>query len=268
MLQIQYASDLHIDDFPKGTPFGSFITPVAPVLVLAGDIGSAWNPLYAHFIAWCSRNWHLTILITGNHEYYDKTARRTVDETDAEINRLTHRFSNVVFLQNGSSYVIPRTHIRFVGATLWSAIDPAIWDEVAKSKGDFLHVYTNVSGWIRNNHPSDSAARHALHRTYLASALAPRFNDETLIVVTHYMPSWELLESHFRGEKYCTCYASHDDDLLIPGIKAWICGHSHKATRWQAPGGPMVLMNARGYNRTDELQRMSDIYSPHAVLEI
>ena len=50
MVQIQYASDLHITDWPKGTAFEAFLTPVAPILVIAGDICSAWNPLYNSFL--------------------------------------------------------------------------------------------------------------------------------------------------------------------------------------------------------------------------
>lgn len=269
MLHIQYASDLHVDDFPKGTPFASFVSPDAPILILAGDIASVWNPLLGHFLAWCSRNWSLVVFTPGNHDYYDTSgAHRTIEEGDRAIAAIASNLPNVVFLQNGASYVIPHTRIRLVGATLWSAVDPVIWDEVAASKGDFKHLYTNNGRYTRLNHPSDSVARHALHRAQIAAALSPWFSNEILIVITHYMPTWELLEPHYKGERFCTCYASHDDDLFVPQITAWICGHSHRATRLKMPTGPLLVMNARGYNRSYELGRTTDRYSPRAVLRI
>jgi len=62
---------------------------------------------------------------------------------------------------------------------------------------------------------------------------------------------------------------SNDDELLQPGIAAWICGHTHRAIQWQSPGGgPLCAMNARGYNRDDELKRTTDVYSPTATIEV
>jgi hypothetical protein len=270
MVHIQYASDLHVDDFPKGTPFASFLTPVAPILVLAGDIANVWDPIFSNFIAWCSNNWYLVLFIAGNHEYYDKSgARHSMEQAEVELRAVAARFPNVVYLQNGASYVIPGTHIRFVGATLWSDVDPAIWAQIAGRKGDFRHIYVQSGLHVRQQHPADAVARHALHKLQLFRALAPWWPDETLIVITHHMPTWELLEEHYKGEALCSCYASHDDDLLVPSIFAWICGHSHRAAHWQAPrSGPLCVMNARGYNRPEEQLRTQDKYSPHATMQI
>ena len=41
MVRIQYASDLHINDWPDQTNYENFIIPVAPVLIVAGDVCSA-----------------------------------------------------------------------------------------------------------------------------------------------------------------------------------------------------------------------------------
>jgi hypothetical protein len=270
MVRIQYASDLHINDYPKGTPFESFVTPVSPILVLAGDVCSAWDPLYRAFLAWCSRNWYLVIVVSGNHEYYCEPGKpHSMIETDAHMYDIAGRFQNVVYLQNGASYVVPNTRIRFVGATLWSAIDPAIWDEIAGKKGDYKATYTAYPTVFRKTHPSDICALHALHKMFLVSALAPQIPGEILVVVTHHMPTLHLLEDHYKGERWHSCYASNDDDLLLPNVRAWICGHSHRAVRWRAPyGGPLCLMNARGYNRPNELGRHVDIYNPQAVINI
>jgi hypothetical protein len=266
MVQIQYASDLHITDWPKGTAFESFLTPVAPILVLAGDICSAWDPLYKSFLAWCSRHWHLVIFITGNHEYYPPEGfLYTLDQTDTYIRSIA--LPNTIFLQAGQSYIVPGTRLRFVGATLWSAIDPVIWDEAAEKKGDFKRTYVDTPMGVRNTHPSDTTALHALHKAYLTSAISP-LQKETLVVVTHHMPTLNLLEPRFRGERWHSCYTSADDELLAPNVKVWICGHSHRATQWRSPSGTLCLMNARGYNKPTEQERAEDIYHPQSVVDV
>lgn len=270
MIKIQYASDLHINDFPKTTPFRHFIIPSAPILVLAGDVCSAWDRHFYTFLEWCSKNWHTVIFVPGNHEYYcDPSAPHTIEMTDAHIYNLIATFPNVIFLQSGASYVVPGTRIRFVGATLWSAISPNIWDEIAGKKGDFKSTYVANYWQLRHTTPADINSRHYFQKAHLASALAPVFVGEQLIVVTHHMPSMQLLEDQYKGEKWCSCYASNSDELLLPNISAWICGHSHRATVWKAPyGGPTVRMNARGYNRPHEMQRVVDLYNPTATFTI
>ena len=284
MVRIQYASDLHINDWPDQTTFENFITPIAPILVVAGDICSAFDKSYMNFLRWCSKNWIYVIIITGNHEYYElepiKTTLsngkviegnyvpHTMADIDVRIAKICKFYPNVIFLQNGASFVLPGTKIRFVGTTLWSAIDPMIHEEIQAKKGDYNATYTGTHTGIRKTTPADICALHSLQKMYLASALAPQIPGETLIVVTHHMPTLNLLEPHYRGERWHSCYASSDDELLIPSITVWICGHSHRATHWQSPSGPILVMNARGYNRVEELTRQEDTYNPAAYVDI
>ena len=270
MVRIQYASDLHINDWPKGTPFESFITPVAPILVLAGDICSAWDPLYTHFMKWCSRNWYLVIFIAGNHEYFCEPGQeRTILQTEYELIRIGCMFPNTKYLQSGSSYIIPGTTIRFIGSTLWSDINPEIWNDIYMKKGDYKATYMEHFPYgMRHTHPSDICALHAFHRSYLYAAFAPLHPSETLVVVTHHMPSKLLLEQKYRNERLHSCYASDDDDLFVKNISLWICGHSHRATRMKHPYGPYIVMNARGYNRSGEIERTIDKYNPRATVEL
>lgn len=266
MIKIQYSSDLHINDYPKGTPFESFITPIAPILVIAGDICSVWNPLYAHFVSWCSRHWSIVIIVLGNHEYFSDG--QTMNQSELEATRICAMFHNVKLLQSGASYVVPGTTLRFVGATLWSAVEPTIWEAVAAKKGDYRKTYTQTQFGIRNTQPSDICALHALHKARLSSAIAPHAKNETLIVITHHMPTLNLLEESYRHDTWRSCYASADDELFKQNVKVWICGHSHRAIRWQSPSGPVCVMNARGYNSTNELYRTQGVYNPQAYFVV
>ena len=261
-MQIQYCSDLHIDRFPEGTPFHSYVQPIAPILVIAGDICPVSNPLYGQFLQWCRNHWSTILLIAGNHEYFCYPGEiRTFEETDARIRAICTQL-NIYFLQAGQSVRLPGTNLRFVGATLWSAIDQAIWSEIIAKKGEYVQTYQRTNNALRLTIPSDINALHALHRAHLFSAIAPQTKKEILIVVTHHIPTMQLLETKYSSERWRSCYASNDDDLFASNISVWICGHGHRATQYKVKNGPLIVMNARGY--AQESIRTTDAYNPTA----
>lgn len=260
-MKLQYASDLHIDDFPAGTPFETFLTPCASVLILAGDICPAYDLRFVAFLDWCSARWRHVIFVAGNHEYHcPRDMKISISHTDMYLTCLAGMFPNVVYLQNGASVVLPGTRIRIVGATLWSSIDSSIWEEVYARKRDFADIYTETPYGLRRCHPIDLCTLHAYQSACIASATCAGIPGETCIVVTHHMPTYALLEECFVGDRWSSCYASHDDGLLTSNIAYWICGHGHRAVQQRAPSGTILCMNARGYNRPSELGRIRDVY--------
>ena len=267
MLEIQYASDLHIDNYPSNTPFSTFLTPTAPVLILAGDICSAWNPLYKECIEWCSKYWKLIIIISGNHEYYCNDGKiHTLEQTDNQIRDICNQTKNTIFLQSGQSFLYKS--VRFIGATLWSDIDPSIWDEVEEKKGDFHMTYVKSQNRIRKTHPSDISALYALHKARISTGLTLHNPNEKIVVITHHIPTTKLLESRYKTHPWNSCYASNTEELFGFPIVGWICGHAHRSTRLQTPQGTMLFMNARGYNTEKEQNRNVDIYNPKATFFI
>jgi hypothetical protein len=223
-MELQYASDLHIDHY-AGADYATMLTPVAPVLLLAGDLCSAWKPEYAAFLRWCS--------------------------------------TNVVFLQNGDSVLVPGTSLRIVGATLWSAVDPAIHGTIL-SRGDYQHTYTATPQGIRKTLPMDIVALHALQKAHLQSALAS-FPEDKLVLMTHHLPSFSLQDEGHRGKMYSSCYASADDDLFYhANLAVVLCGHSHRAIQVRLPTGARAVMNARGYPK--EVGRWAEPYSSSATI--
>lgn len=266
----QYASDLHIDGWPRTTLFETFLVPSAPYLILAGDICSAWNPRYFEFLKWASRLWYKVYIVAGNHEYHN-TKRHTLAETDLRIATFCLKFNNLHYLQAGVSHAVPNTTVRIVGGTLWCAPDPAMWSKAAKKKGDYKMIYiddpTHPKG-KRKLKPMDVHMLHSIHKTLFQMACVPNTPTECILVVSHYMPSKQLLEPEFRGETWHTFYASDDEDLFTPNIKAWICGHGHRSTSLQICAGPLLSMNARGYNRDSEQKRTKDVYNPAAVQNV
>jgi len=262
-LGVQYASDLHLDHFPITTSFSTFLTPAAPILILAGDVASAWSQVYIEFLYWCSDQWKHVILITGNHEYFcDKNMPHSRKETDAHIQKMCCFLPNVHFLQGGQSYIIPNTNLVFIGATLYSDIDPAIHDEILV-KGDFRKTYTEANDKLKLTTPRDLIAIHKRHRQAVADAIRAVPRDYKIVVVTHYLPTERLLEPIYQGEAWRSCYASKLDYLIRLPVNVWICGHGHRGTHLKTKNGVLLAMNARGYNKRNELERKVDLYHPN-----
>jgi Calcineurin-like phosphoesterase len=264
---IQYASDLHLDHFLNGTPvdFTQFLMPSAPILVLAGDVASAWNPIYHACLIWCSYMWDRVILVAGNHEYHcDPSCPKTRPDTDRHIQRLCSMHRNVHYLQNGAAFYLPGTKLVFLGTTLYSAIDPAIYDQIRK-KSDYCHSYTNQLVLAT---PAYFTRLHRQQVQSLSNAIRAVPRGYKAIVVSHYMPTEQLLEPEYRQEEWRSCYASPTDALIRPPVCLWICGHSHRQVLYTTPKGIQMAMNARGYNKPHELERTQDVYSPYMRVQI
>ena len=261
MTKVQYASDLHLDHLASNIEFNSIVTPAAPILILAGDIASAWTSIYGKFLRWCSVNWQHVILIAGNHEYFcHRNYPRSRQETEQHIRNLCRFHHNVHFLQAGQTYIIPNKNLVFIGATLYSNISKDIHDEVLV-KGDFTKTFIERDNILCRTHPSDHVNAHKRHKQALADAIRAVPRNFKAVVVTHYLPTHKLLEPEYQDDHWRSCYASNDEDLFRPPVSVWICGHGHRSTYILAKHNILVAMNARGYKQY-ELNRTVDIYQP------
>jgi DNA repair exonuclease SbcCD nuclease subunit len=264
MTSVQYASDLHLDHLAPNIEFKSIITPSAPILVLAGDIASVWNTVYNKFIGWCSMNWRHVILVAGNHEYFcHSNYPHSRQDTELRLQLFSHIYYNVHYLQAGQTYIIPKTKIVFIGATLYSNINPEIYDEILV-KSDFTKTFVEQDNLLIRTHPKDHVAAHKRHRQALADAIRAVPRNYKVVVVTHYLPTHKLLEPEYRDDRWRSCYASKDDDLFRLPVTAWICGHGHRTAHIHAKHNILVAMNARGYKQY-ELNRTVDVYQPTLV---
>jgi len=66
MYRFQYVSDLHLEFRKKVLR----IPPVAPFLLLAGDIGYPCRSLYREFLRYAAHDFEKVFLVAGNHEFY------------------------------------------------------------------------------------------------------------------------------------------------------------------------------------------------------
>ena len=70
MTEFQIASDLHLEIISESKTFSDLIEPVAPILLLCGDIGNPSTDRYVSFLEWCSDNFETVVAIACNHEFY------------------------------------------------------------------------------------------------------------------------------------------------------------------------------------------------------
>ena len=63
-MRIQYASDLHIELWPKAT-YDETLQPMAPILVLCGDICIPSHPNFYKFLEYISERWETILYIPG-----------------------------------------------------------------------------------------------------------------------------------------------------------------------------------------------------------
>ena len=232
-MKLRYFSDLHLE-FIKPNKIEQFLKKIPPgldeVCILAGDIGSPREPNYDIFIQFVSANFKKIFIITGNHEYYNKTA--TIEETNIFLKEYFSKYDNVSFLSNSYEYY---DNFCFIGTTLWSTIsDPSYEINDVYSIPDFNYVKYNIL-----NRESIVFLEEALKNT-------------NSIVVTHHVPSNKLIDIKYKTPKmkpynqwfYC------DLDKLIEtnkyNIKCWFYGHTHTPSNNRLHEIPF-LCNPIGY---------------------
>jgi predicted phosphohydrolase len=201
---LQYFSDLHLERH-NNLKFMSLIKTVAPVLILAGDIGDPNKSLYKDFLKIISKNYDKIFLISGNHEYYNKT----IEETDNKINEICNSLKNVCYLNNT---IENYNGYQFVGTTLWTKLnnekiitrDLINIKDLTKEKYNLLHKksYDFIDNSIQN---------------------------KKSIVITHHVPSYNFIDkSYLHHHNYHDIFYSNSDKLIRKPIVTWIYGHTHK----------------------------------------
>ena len=231
---IRYLSDLHLE-FIKSNKINEFISKIPSgideICVLAGDIGNPYQPNYDIFMNFISKNFKKAFVISGNHEYYNKT--KTIAETDKFLQDYFQQFNNVSFLNNNYEHY---ENFCFIGTTLWTNItNPSYKISDVDSIPNF-----------------DCVAYNDLNRICVAFLHDSLQNNENCIVITHHMPSNSLIDNKYKKRVllpynqwfYC------DMDKLIETkkskIKCWIYGHTHMPSNVVISGIPF-LCNPIGY---------------------
>ena len=233
-MKLRYLSDLHlefikpnkIEEFIKKIPLGNH-----EVCILAGDVGSPYQLNYDVFMNAISKNFKKTFIISGNHEYYNKT--KTIQETNQFMKEYFQKFNNISFLNN--NYEIYNNYC-FIGTTLWSKIiNPQYKINDVYNIPNFDYVEYN--------------RLHLLNVDFLKDTLE---HNENCVVITHHVPSYSLIDIKYKTRNmlpYNQWFYCNMDELFEPNknkIKCWIYGHTHTTSNVIINGIPF-LCNPIGY---------------------
>jgi predicted phosphohydrolase len=250
MVRIQYLSDVHLEHHkPDRFIPETWITPdpTADLLVLAGDIGWPEKPNYEKFIAWCSERWPAVVVVAGNHEFYGEyadTAKKSRYEKLELIRHIVGKYPNVRFLQQ-EAYQL-KTGVWVLGCTLWSDIPSDMWKYAVDALNDFRMIRATDAG--EGMTIAEYNALHLSDRRWLDEQLSMiRLRGEKAIVVTHHMPSFNLIHRKFEGLPMNCCFGTDLETMIqVHQPLAWICGHSHAANKMTI-GSTQLALNPNGY---------------------
>jgi predicted phosphodiesterase len=244
---IRYLSDLHLD-FIRPNQIGQFIKKIPSgfneICILAGDIGNPYQPNYDIFMKSINKNFKKIFVISGNHEYYNKT--KTIKETNEFMQKYFQQFDNISFLNN--SYEMYDGYC-FIGSTLWSKIlNPEYKINDVYNIPHFDYIQYNKLNMLSVNFLEDALQK-----------------NENCVVITHHVPSNSLIDIKYKNERsvlYHQWFYCDMDGLIETNkdkIKCWIYGHTHTPSNVIINGIPF-LCNPIGYpNENNEIDFQKNI---------
>lgn len=258
-LRIQIASDLHLEIWNKSV-FQTMLHPVAPVLALAGDVGRPDKPEYRDFLQYCSKNWRNVFVVAGNHELYNSRHAgnwrhmpvTSVDTAEARLKKcaeIANEFPNVHFLNRHREDV---DGVAFLGCTLWTDLSHGGASEAGRMMNDYrLIAVPGAEGKREPLTPDITNAWHWEDRAWLDGEIsACEEVGRPTVVITHHLPTYDLIAAKYKGNPLNPAFASHAEELIRPPVRAWIAGHTHTSSHrtWHHEDGSVTLgaVNPRG----------------------
>ena len=218
-MYFQIASDIHIEKmYPKTPIITDFISPSAPNLILAGDIGSIYHvECLKTFLVSCKEHFENVIFVPGNNEYYSREGFEL--KTFSELNDLLVdlcKTTNIILLNN--AYIETDEFIIF-GSTWWSHIP------------DTLNMRINLEK-DRQINSDDFNYLHLTSRKCLNKVLQiKKMTNKKMIVISHYCPTkLGTMNTHHKKDDFVDLvpyYFSSSERYLKGLVDVWIFGHTH-----------------------------------------
>jgi len=194
----------------------NFIQKIPPgldeVCILAGDIGNPYEPNYDIFMKFININFKKSFIITGNHEYYNKS--KIIQEINDFLTEYFQQFDNINFLNN--TFEIYENYC-FIGTTLWSKITNPNY----KINDVFMIPQFDINEYNQLNKKCIDFLEYVIDK------------NENCIIITHHLPSNSLIDPKYKTLKmlpYNEWFYCNMDEMIEKNsqkIKCWIYGHTH-----------------------------------------
>jgi len=114
--RIQHVSNLYVDAFETSAG-AHYVKPVAPILVLNGNIGRGYQ--LRQFIQHCARNWDHVLYVPGDYELTHHGHRIAAEH---ELDNMVADFPNTQLMTNYCAH-IPSANTYFVGTPYLNIFD-------------------------------------------------------------------------------------------------------------------------------------------------
>ena len=266
-IKLYTVSDLHIDwNQTSQQEYHDMFKDIerdSSYLIIAGDLCEVRNEYELfQFFDTVTLLFKKIFYVPGNHEYYK------IYLDDNYIRQLVKKYDNVVFLQN-DFYEDEDDKFVIYGTTLWteSSGDLMIDQHVASVMMDYKLIYNKQPDISRPPFgtykiPVTRSDMIDLHK-YMFNKLEEFLGDikeetKTKIIVTHHLPTYDLISDEYTGDATNSGYASQlDDKLRKLDFDYWVCGHTHKSKDYdfKLDSGKVAkfIVNPKGYDRENLL---------------
>jgi len=220
---IQLISDLHLDlQLHRRGHLQSAIdciTQLEPggLLIIAGDTCHFRNRTESQiqdFFTMCSGKFDRIIEIPGNHDYYQEKFAR----------------DNGMF---GSFRFMIRSNYEYTNNTVqiydgYKIICSCLWSEITKKQNKDVQLHLNDYYLIPNFTIEESTLLHRESVSFIKSVLGETDDNSKTIVVTHHLPSHDLVGPKYKGSPISSAFSSDLNHIIKKyAPKYWLHGHSH-----------------------------------------
>lgn len=203
-------------------------------LILAGDIGYPEQKVFEDFVESTVKLYDHIFMVIGNHEYYKKGMEETLFLLKKVVNKYPtfHLLDNEMYLHND---------VYIVGSTLWSYVD-----ENDPGRKTPINDYYSIKDFTIER----SNELHNISKDFLKESLnIVKAQNKKCIIITHHLPSYELIDKVYKGSPISSFFASNCDDLVKSGegsIVLWAYGHTHIAGNHRVSNVELIC-NPKGY---------------------
>jgi hypothetical protein len=209
--------------------------PRCETLIIAGDLCPHTHSKFEKFIKErILPKWKNTIIIPGNHEFWGAYADDDFFESEKKV--WTKGDHTCTYMNNDTVEI---DGVTFIGSTLWSYVGGDKHFAVQNGMGDYFYINDNTVD--KNNE------RFLANCEFLTNAVKDL--DKRAVVITHHVPSFNLINERYKGHSLNEAFAADMDTFIMMyghKISHWIHGHSHDEID-EMINGIRFIRNPMGY---------------------
>lgn len=257
VVNIQYVSDLHLEF--RGTKYKNLFKISGDILCMAGDICACGNRRdfnnFTQFLRYICPKYKYVIHVAGNHEYYTAGESKideycTMQAIDKKLKKIESDIPNYIYLNCKSiTLTINDQKCIFIGATMWSYVEPAQHKIVQENMNDFVHIYMQKKTGPKKYTIDDMQSLHKKHVNFIGKAInEAQKKRHPCVLITHHKPIGDTPVN--EADILTPAYETDITNIIKSGrescVKLAIHGHTHRHYD-KVISGTRYVSNPKGY---------------------